>query len=51
MPSVRLDGDVICMKCNEFLIPNPDRCGDMNCDCHQVKYVHMSTSSDECEQK
>jgi len=51
MPRITLNDDVICMTCKEFLIPNPDRCGDMNCDCHQAKYVHFSTSSVECEQK
>ena len=49
MLSVRLDGDEICMRCHEFLIPNPDRCGDMSCECHQTKLVHFSTSSAECE--
>ena len=50
MPFISLnDQTVICMKCQEFMAPNPDRCGDPNCHCHQVKWVHFTTASDECE--
>ena len=49
MPRIIYDDDVICMKCNQLMEENSNRFGEPNCDCHEHKWVHVTTQSDECE--
>jgi hypothetical protein len=38
-----------CAKCGQWLIENPDRCGDMSCKCHEFHWVHPDTLHGLCD--